>query len=194
MKTAYIILGIGIILAIAGVGISGYFNSNDVVSMDTNFKLSSSAFENGGMIPEKYTCDGERLLNPPLQISGVPEGAKSLVLLVNDPDIPQVFKDERGIDAFDHWVVYAIPPETTEIPEGASLGASGLNGAGNSGYTGPCPPTEYEPTTHRYIFKLYALDGTLNFIKEPTLAEVKTAIESMVVAETELVGTYDRSR
>lgn len=187
MKYAYAVLGIGIL----AVGIAGYLLTNSDKDMD-EFRLTSSAFENGSSIPSKYTCDGDRLVNPPLSISGVPEGTQSLVLLMDDPDIPEVFKQQRGIDAFDHWVLYAIPPETTEVPEGTSVGATGLNSGGNSGYTGPCPPTEYEPTEHRYIFKLYALRGTLNFIKEPTLAEVKTAIEGMVLAETELIGTYDR--
>lgn len=187
MKYAYAVLGIGI-LAIA---IAGFLLTNQEQTMN-DLTLTSSAFENGGVIPSKYTCDGDRLLNPPLSISGVPEGTKSLVLLMDDPDIPEVFKKERGIDAFDHWVLYAIPPETTQIPEGAPLGSSGLNSAGTSGYTGPCPPPEYEPTKHRYIFKLYALSGTLNFIKEPTLSEVKQAVEGMVIDETELTGTYDR--
>ena len=161
----------------------------------TSLTLTSSAFTHGGTIPEMYTCDGVNI-NPPLTISGIPEGTKSLALIVDDPDIPQVFKDQRGIDSFDHWTVYNLPPDTTEILEGSVVGSVGLNsrGEGESAYTGPCPPTEYEPTEHRYFFKLYALSGTLNFIKAPTKAEVEQAINGMVIQQAELVGLYDRLR
>lgn len=188
MKYAYAVLGLGIL----AVAIAGFLLTKSDGDIMGTLKLTSSAFENGGVIPSKYTCDGDRLLNPPLSISGVPVGTKSLVLLMDDPDIPQHFKEGLGIEAFDHWVLYAIPPETTEIKEGNTIGSLGLNTAQNEAYTGPCPPPEYEPTEHRYIFKLYALSGTLNFIKAPTLGEVKTAIKGMIIDEAELTGTYDR--
>ena len=116
--------------------------------------LTSSAFKNGEVIPAKYTCDGGRLLSPPLSISSVPEVAKSLVIIMDDPDIPKAVQESRGIEAFDHWVLFNIPPETREISEGGTAGTAGLNSAGNSGYTGPCPPPEYEPSEQLYIFKL----------------------------------------
>jgi len=153
--------------------------------------LTSPQFENGGKIPPLYTCDSDNI-NPEFRISGVPEGAKSLVLLADDPDIPDAVKGSMGIDAFDHWVLYGIPPETTVIPEGSTAGSEGLSSRGEPGYVGPCPPPEYEPKEHRYFFRLYALSGTLNFIKAPTLEEVKQAMEGMVIEETELMGRYER--
>ncbi len=156
-------------------------------------ELASPAFENGGRIPAKYTCDGERQLSPPLAISGVPEGVKSLALVMDDPDIPQAVKDARGIEVFDHWALYAIPADTKEIPEGAAIGSFGLNGAGNAAYTGPCPPTGHEPTEHRYIFRLYALSDTPTFAKPPSLAELEKAIAPMTLAMAQLIGRYSRA-
>lgn len=200
MKQIIAIIGLGLlagasIMFFGGDKAGTYGNETPMNENNdqSSLTLSSTAFESGGAIPSQYTCDGERTMNPPLSISNVPSEAKSLVLVMDDPDIPQVFKDERGIDSFDHWVVYGIPPDTTEIKEGAVVGALGMNGREEAGYTGPCPPPEYEPTTHRYIFKLYALSGTLQFIKAPTKAEVLAAIQGMILDEAELIGTYDRS-
>lgn len=192
MKYAFAVLGIGFIFIIGFMSI-GMDNQKDMsATQETAFTLTSSVFVDGETIPQKYSCDGDNV-NPPLSISGVPEGTQSLVLVMDDPDIPQVFKDERGIDSFDHWVVYAIDPTTSEIEEGKVFGAHGVNGRGAETYTGPCPPPEYEPTTHRYIFTLYALSGTLNFITTPTKADVLTAIEAMIIEKTQLIGVYDRS-
>jgi hypothetical protein len=154
------------------------------------FSLSSSAFENGALMPSPYTCDGANV-SPPLSISGVPSEATSLVLVMDDPDVPKELKPD-GV--FDHWVMYGIDPKTTEIPEGALTGALGLNGAGEPKYTGPCPPPQYEPSEHRYFFRLYAVDMTLNFIKAPTKAEVLMATEGRVIAAAELMGRYKRVR
>jgi len=154
--------------------------------------LFSSAFEHNGKIPSKYTCDGDRELSPPLVWSGVPEGTKSLVLIMDDPDIPEVFKKSRGIDSFDHWTLFNILPETREIAEGGVVGTAGLNSAGNNKYTGPCPPPEYEPKEHRYIFVLYALSGILQFNKLPTKQQVLEALTSHLLAKAELVGRYSR--
>ncbi len=156
------------------------------------FTLASDVFNDGGTIPTEYTCDGEGI-HPPLSISGVPTGTKSMVLLVDDPDIPKDLKKKRGIECFDHWVVYNIPKDTTEIEEGESVGKEGLNSGGTRGYVGPCPPPEYEPTAHRYFFRLYALSKQMRFAKPPTRTEVLTALESCVLAETQLMGIYDRS-
>lgn len=149
-------------------------------------------FGNGGMIPAKYTCDGERKLSPPLMISGVPSGAKSLVLVMDDPDIPNAVKEEHGIEVFDHWILFNIPPETREILEGQTIGTSGLNGTGNRGYTGPCPPPEFEPKEHRYIFSLYALKEMLHFDAPPTKQQVQDALVPMLLEKAELVGRYSR--
>ena len=161
--------------------------------MDSVLTLASPAFEDGGVIPARYTCDGGRTLSPPLAITGVPEGAKSLVLLMDDPDIPEVFKKARGIEAFDHWVVYNIPADTKEISEGATVGVEGLNSAGKTGYIGPCPPPEYEPSEHRYVFALYALSDSLSFDKTPTKQEALSALAPLRIAEAKLVGRYSRT-
>jgi hypothetical protein len=160
----------------------------------STFVLTSSAFSHNGTIPNKYTCDGENI-NPPLEIIGVPAGAQSLALLMDDPDIPQIFKEQRGIDDFDHWALANIAPDTMLIPEGATPqgGVVGVNSAGNNVYAGPCPPPEYEPTEHRYIFKLYALDTVLELNDGATHEEIRSAMEGHVLGETELVGLYDRS-
>ena len=192
MKTTYALIGIGFLIVIGAF----IFLSDTAVApvvdegstMVSDMKLTSSAFENGAVIPSKYTCDAENV-SPPLSISGVPENAKSLVLVMDDPDVP---KELRPDGVFDHWIMYSIDPATAEIPEGAGKGAEGLNGTGKTGYTGPCPPRDYEPSRHRYFFKLYALDSTLNFIKVPTKAEVLTAIESSTIAEAELMRRYKR--
>ncbi|PIP55905.1 MAG: YbhB/YbcL family Raf kinase inhibitor-like protein [Candidatus Zambryskibacteria bacterium CG_4_9_14_3_um_filter_42_9] len=152
-------------------------------------KLESPAFADGEFIGSKYTCD-EINISPPLKISGVPIEAKSLVLIMDDPDVPRVLRPD-GV--FDHWVVYNIPSTTTNFLEGKFEGVVGNNGKGEAKYTGPCPPTQYQPTTHRYFFRLYATDiPTLNFIKVPTKQEVLTAIEGHIIDEIELMGRYDR--
>lgn len=194
MRRIVAIIGLGLLTGAGVIFLSGT-PAGDSVSMDndTTFTLTSAAFEDGGAIPTRYTCDGERAVTPPLSIANVPEGTHSMVLVMDDPDIPQVFKDERGIQAFDHWVVYDIPPSIAEIPEGGVVGSSGVNSGNNEGYTGPCPPPEYQPTTHRYIFTMYALSGSVQFAKAPTKAEVLAAIQGMILAEATLIGTYDRA-
>ncbi len=156
------------------------------------FALLSPAFEPDGKIPSKYTCDGDSSLSPPLTISNVPEGTVSLALIMVDPDIPQAAKDARGVDVFDHWVVYGIPPGTVEIPEGGTVGSCGVNTIGKVAYAGPCPPPEYEPREHRYVFTLYALSGSVHFDEPPTRAELEAAIRPLVIKETHLIGRYAR--
>lgn len=150
--------------------------------------LTSPAFTDGGSIPSLYTCDGKNV-SPQLSIGGAPEGTRSLVLVMDDPDIPDSVKQARGIEKFDHWVLYNIPADTTVINEGAILGTTGLNSMGESAYTGPCPPDR----EHRYIFRLYAISGTLNFFKAPTLDEVEVAAQGMALASTTLTGRYNRT-
>lgn len=154
--------------------------------------LSSPAFEQNGMIPAKYTCDGDRELSPPIVIGGVPEGAKSLVLIMDDPDIPEVKKREFGLEAFDHWVLFNIPPETREIPEGAAAGTPGATTRGEPHYVGPCPPPEYEPREHRYFFRLYALSAPLSLPAGATKDEVLSELAPHLLATAELVGRYSR--
>lgn len=155
--------------------------------------LTSSAFEPNTTIPEMYSCDGDNT-NPPLSISNVPEDAVSLVLLVDDPDIPEAIKKARLIEKFDHWAIFNIPVTTTEIEANTSeLGTLGVNSAGDNAYRGPCPPPEHEPTEHRYIFQLYALDTELDLEAGATQEEIRSAMKGHIVTKTELIGLYDRA-
>jgi len=144
------------------------------------FTLTSSAFSNNGRIPDVYTCKGQDI-NPPLSLQGIPQGAKSFVLIMDDPDAP--------MGTWDHWVVWNIPPTTTEIHEGEEpQGVAGKNSWGRTGYGGPCPPSG----THRYVFKLYALDTMLNLKKGETKREVEQAMQGHILAQTQLVGLYSK--
>lgn len=201
MRSTYLFIGIfviGLVFVAAYIFQSGKVKNDFGILTSTpppmanTFSLTSSAFENNGMIPAKYTCDGERELSPPLSIGGMPEGTKSFVLLMDDPDIPDAVKKARGIEVFDHWTLFNIPPETREIPEDTTIGTKGLNGAGAGGYIGPCPPPQYEPREHRYMFVLYALDGVLHFDEMPTKQQVLNALSPMLLAKTQLTGRYSR--
>jgi Raf kinase inhibitor-like YbhB/YbcL family protein len=145
-------------------------------------KITSSAFQEGGNIPSKFTCDGSDT-SPPLQITGVPSEAKSLVLIVDDPDAPS------GL--FTHWLIWNIPPQTNSVAEGsAPKGVQGTNDFGKSGYRGPCPP----PGTHRYSFKIFALDRELDLRSGAKRGQVDAAMKGHVIAQGELVGRYARRK
>ncbi|MCX7891343.1 MAG: YbhB/YbcL family Raf kinase inhibitor-like protein [Burkholderiales bacterium] len=154
--------------------------------------ITSSAFANGGAIPRQHTCEGADT-SPPLAWSGVPAGAKSLVLIVDDPDAPDPAAPKM---TWVHWVLYDIPPGATGLPEGVKPGAlpaptrEGRNDWRRTGYGGPCPPVG----RHRYFFKLYALDRALGDLKHPTKAQVEAAMKGHVLAHAELVGTYQKHR
>lgn len=107
---------------------------------------------------------------------------------MDDPDIPDSVKEARGIEKFDHWALYNIPPETMLIPEGVSVGTQGMTSRGGGAYVGPCPPDR----EHRYFFRLYALSGTLNFVKIPTLDEIEIAAQGMEIGRATLMGRYER--
>ena len=148
-----------------------------------NMKLTSSAFQNNGSIPSKYTCDGDNI-NPPLKISGVPAKAKSLVLIMDDPDAVK-----PAGKVWDHWIVWNIPSDTAEIKEGEEPeGMYGKGTGGNLNYRGPCPPD----AEHRYFFKLYAIDITLDLPEGSTKAEVEKEIKEHIIEKTELIGRYSR--
>jgi len=142
--------------------------------------VKSAAFENQQPIPSKYTCDGDDV-NPPLTIEGAPPETKTLALIVEDPDAT------RG--TFDHWVVWDISP-AGKIAENSVPGTEGLNSAGERGYMGPCPPSG----THRYFFKVYALDTKLCLKLDARKRDVEKAMENHVLAKGELVGLYSRCR
>jgi Raf kinase inhibitor-like YbhB/YbcL family protein len=157
---------------------------------EMTLKLTSTAFANGGEIPRKHTCAGQDV-SPPLAWTGVPPAAKSLVLIVDDPDAPDPAAPKM---TWVHWVLYNLPPTATRLAEGAQqLPAGtleGLNDWKRTGYGGPCPPIG----RHRYFHKLYALDVALADLGRPTKAKLETAMKGHVLARAELVGTYQKMR
>jgi hypothetical protein len=154
-----------------------------------SFKLTSSAFTEGGAIPTKFTCEGVDT-SPPLAWSGAPDGTKSFALIVDDPDAPDPAHPKM---TYVHWVVSSIPGEVMELAEGAGKGfmpagsGTGLNDWKKAEYGGPCPPIG----THRYFFKLSALDTTLN-LSNPTKPDLEKAMTGHVLATAQLMGTYHK--
>lgn len=152
--------------------------------------LASPAFSNGGDVPPKYTCEGQGV-SPPLSWSGVPPNAKSLALIVDDPDAPDPAAPKR---TWVHWVVYNIPPNaaplaeaTKQLPGGA---IEGLNDWKRTGYGGPCPPVG----RHRYFHKLYALDTVLPNLGPVSKDKLEAAMKPHIIAHAELVGTYQKHK
>ena len=150
-------------------------------------ELTSAAFKAGEAIPARYTCDG-RNVSPPLQWTGVPPEARSLVLMVDDPDAPS--------GDWVHWIVYDLPPGMTalaeDVPATAAPGETGKQGVNDfkkPGYGGPCPPGG---KAHRYFFRLYALDAALDLKSGATKKEVAAAMARHIVAQTQLMGIYTR--
>jgi Raf kinase inhibitor-like YbhB/YbcL family protein len=152
--------------------------------------LTSTAFEHHGAIPAAYTCDG-RDVSPPLAWGGVPDGARSLVLIVDDPDAPDPAAPRM---TWVHWLLYDIPPAAGGLPEGVAAAdlpggtREGVNDWERAGYGGPCPPIG----RHRYFHKLYALDVTLSALDRPSKAALASAMQDHVLAQAELIGTYQR--
>ena len=155
------------------------------------FAISSPAFEDGGEIPALFTCEG-RDISPTLRWTGQPEAAKSLVLIIDDPDAPD---PKAPKTTWVHWVLYNLPPDTSDLPEAVAprdLPAGtreGRNDWKRTGYGGPCPPIG----RHRYFHKSYALDTTLPDLGTPTKAQVEAAMKGHVLAEAQLMGTYQKS-
>ena len=150
--------------------------------------IHSPAFEPGGAIPTRYTCEGDDT-SPELRFSGVPTDAKSLALIVQDPDAP----DPRAPKmTYVHWVLYDLPPDSSGLPEGARAlppGArEGTNDWKRTGYGGPCPPIG----RHRYYFRLFALDAALGDLGKPTRARLEQAMQGHVLETAELMGTYQK--
>lgn len=144
-------------------------------------KIKSQAFEEGGLIPPIYTCDGDNI-NPPLEFVEVPTNAQSLALIVDDPDAPN--------GTFTHWLLWNISPLTREISENTppDTAIQGANGAGQPGYLGACPPSG----VHHYHFKLYALNKKLNVTPNISREELEEEIEGSIIERAELVGIYSR--
>ena len=151
--------------------------------------ISSPAFQDGGEIPASFTCEG-RDLSPALVFAGVPAETKSLALIVDDPDAPDPAAPKM---TYVHWVLFDLPPDAAGLPEGVtSLPAGtkeGLNDWKRTGYGGPCPPIG----RHRYFFKLYALDSTLSHLDKPTKPELLAAMQGHILAEAQIVGTYQKA-
>jgi len=147
-------------------------------AVKTTLSITSPVFQNEGIIPEKYTCDGDNK-NPPIRIGDVPEGTRSLVLIVEDPDAPGRI--------FDHWIMWNIPVLDL-IEEDSKPGIIGKNSKGENKYSGPCPPNGI----HRYFFKLYALDEMLTIGMNSTKNDVITAMQNHILGYGELIGVYKR--
>lgn len=189
MKKSPIITAIAIIAIILIILFTSQINKGKEeakiknIETENNMKLSSPTFQNNQRIPEKYTCEGEDI-NPSLEVSEIPRNAKSLVLIVDDPDAP--------VGTWDHWILFNIPTNTTKIeedsiPKGATQGKNSWN---KNNYGGPCPPSG----THRYFFKLYALDKILNLDKNAKKSEIEKAMQNYILAKAELVGLYSKTQ
>ena len=160
--------------------------SSPTQEQKVEIKLTSTAFKEGEAIPRQYTCDGVNI-SPPLEWSGVPKSAKAIAIIADDPDAPA--------GAWVHWVLYNLPAENIglveNLPPTENLKAGGFQGKndfGKIGYGGPCPPSG----THRYFFKIYALDSELPLKSGATKAEVEKAMEGHILAQAQLMGTYSR--
>ena len=152
--------------------------------------LTSQSFSHNGQIAGRYTCDGENI-SPPLAWSGLPEGTKSLALIVDDPDAPDPKAPKM---TWVHWVLYNIPPTADGLPEKVQAlppgTREGINDWKRTGYGGPCPPIG----RHRYFHKLYALDVVLPDLGKPTKAQLEEAMKGHILGHAELIGTYQRSK
>jgi len=151
-----------------------------------DIKITSSVFDEGGMIPAKYTCDGDDV-SPPLAWEQIPEGTKSIALICDDPDAP--------VGTFVHWVVWNLPADTKELAENVPADDALPGGAGQGrtdfgriGYGGPCPPSG----THRYFFKIYALDAVLDLPAGARKSDLVKAMQDHTLGQGQLVGKYKR--
>ena len=158
-----------------------FINSNKNIMQQGKILLTSPDFANNQNIPRQYSCDGVNI-NPTLIINNVPNGTKGMAIIVDDPD--------AFMGSWIHWLIWNIPANTSRISAGsAPLGSiEGINGFGNNKYEGPCPPKG----THRYLFKLFALDTPLNLDKNSKKADLENAMKGHVLDQTELTGLYSR--
>ena len=162
----------------ASNGSPGTGKGNESMNIQ-RIKVFSSAFESNGIIPRKYTCDGKNI-NPPLEFQGIPDEAESLVLIVDDPDAP--------MKTFTHWIVWNIGP-VAKIEEDSIPGIEGITDFRKIGYGGPCPPSG----THRYFFRIYALDKQLELKEGASRKELESEMIGHIIAEGELMGKYSRT-
>lgn len=190
MKKSYLIVSLMAVSVLAIVHyvmkiespVNNIYVSHPNNLIEKNMKITSSAFSDNQKIPSQFTCDGDNV-NPPLSFSNVPEQARSLVLIIDDPDAPN--------GTWTHWTLWNISPddpgiETNSVPIDAVEGTTSF---GKPGYGGPCPPSG----THRYFFKLYALDTRVNLPSEAKVKELTDALEGHVLDQVELVGLYSKN-
>lgn len=156
------------------------FLAHSALNGGVPMQIESTQFKPKEAIPSRYTCEGEDL-SPPLNFKNVPSKAKTLALIVDDPDAP--------MGTFDHWIVWNIPADKKGLAEGESLGVEGANHFGELHYRGPCPP---RGLPHRYFFKLYALDAELDLQEGSTKETLEKAMQGHILEKSELIGTYKR--
>lgn len=149
------------------------------ITLNTTLTIQRPAFKHNEFIPSKYNCDGMNI-NPALSLSGIPKDAKTLALIMDDPDAP--------MGTFDHWIMWNIPVKE-QIEENSAPGVQGKNGRKENKYTGPCPPSG----THHYHFKIYALDTKLGLPEDSDKKALEKAMAGHVIASAELVGLYKRN-
>lgn len=159
--------------------ILGCSNQNQIQKEADNMKLTSLSFQEGEFIPSKFTCDDDDV-SPHLIISDVPSNAKSLALIMDDPDAP--------MGTFVHWIAWNIPPDKKEILEDEDLPNQGTTDFRKTGYGGPCPPSG----THRYFFKLYALDTLLDLKNGSTKKDLENTMKNHIIDTAQLMGLYKR--
>lgn len=176
-RVLFIMIAVSLTQACLNVLVTAEERKGEVMTM----KLTSPAFRNNAYIPAKYTCDADDI-NPPLNIEDMPEGTKSLALIVDDPDAPAKI--------WAHWVVYDIPAAVSTIGENTVPGTQGVNDSNPRNYGGPCPPSG----THRYYFKIYALDKVLGLKEGTDKKALEKAMEGHIIARAELMGLYKRTR
>lgn len=199
-RTILVLIIIGVIAIVYFLGTPEKDSIETIALRESqNMKITSPAFKHNEFIPKKYTCDGEDI-NPPLEISGVPPEAKSLALIVDDPDAP--------VGLWVHWTIWNIDPETNDIPEGGlpngiSLGdvalgpQEGTTDFGRPGYGGPCPPFNPDSSvgagTHRYFFKIYALNEAIpDLDSKARKTNIEKAMEGHILNKSEFIGLYSR--
>lgn len=169
-----------VIILITIIFVLGNFILTNKLQGGEDMKLTSPAFENNELIPKKFTCDGEDI-SPGLEISDIPDKTQSLALIVDDPDAP--------MGTWVHWVVFDIPV-ITRIEQNSIPGKQGINDFGRKNYGGPCPPSG----THRYFFKLYALDKKLELAEGINKQDLEEAMQRHILDKAELIGLYKRNR
>lgn len=181
MSKSGLTLIIFLLLLLAGAGCGNASPLDEEEEVDMTLQVSSPVFGEGGTIAKKYTCDAENL-SPPLAWSGIPAGTQSLALIADDPDAPA--------GTWVHWVLYDLPADTTALAEGMKgIGVEGVNDFRKTGYGGPCPPWG---STHRYYFRVYALDTKLGLKPGATKRDVERAMQGHVLAQGALMGKYGR--